>query len=59
MALKGGTRFKVTMADVFPNGCNLVPAPPRSWRPRTTTSGQGDGPRPKTRSPVSECSPAE
>jgi hypothetical protein len=26
MALKGGTRFKVTMADVFPNGCNLVPA---------------------------------
>ncbi|GAA0358854.1 plasmid replication, integration and excision activator [Actinoallomurus spadix] len=26
MALRGGTRFKVTMADVFPNGCHLVPA---------------------------------
>lgn len=26
MALKGGTRFKVTMAEIFPNGCNLVPA---------------------------------
>ena len=26
MALKGGTRFKVTMGDVFPNGCHLVPA---------------------------------
>jgi hypothetical protein len=25
MALTGGTRFKVTMAEVFPGGCNLVP----------------------------------
>jgi hypothetical protein len=26
MALMGGTRFKVTMAEVFPAGCALVPA---------------------------------
>jgi hypothetical protein len=25
MALTGGTRFKVTMAEVFPGGCALVP----------------------------------
>ena len=25
MALKGGSRFPVTMADVFPYGCHLVP----------------------------------
>jgi hypothetical protein len=25
MALSGGTRFKVTMGEVFPGGCNLVP----------------------------------
>jgi hypothetical protein len=26
MALMGGTRFKVTMAELFPAGCALVPA---------------------------------
>ena len=25
MALKGGSRFPVAMADVFPHGCHLVP----------------------------------
>jgi hypothetical protein len=25
MALTGGTRFKVTMGEVFPAGCALVP----------------------------------
>ncbi len=25
MALKGGSRFPVSMADVFPHGCNLLP----------------------------------
>jgi hypothetical protein len=25
MALKGGSRFPVAMADVFPDGCHLVP----------------------------------
>lgn len=25
MALKGGTRFTASMAEVFPNGCHLVP----------------------------------
>lgn len=25
MALKGGSRFAVSMADVFPHGCHLVP----------------------------------